>query len=239
MKNYSIILFTIVGIVGISLLSCDDRSNFLVNINSEPTIYFNGLTSTITISDSLKTSLKHGKNQYPFKLNFFDKENNLKAVAFKFVSGSGTISQDGTALQTELAITADFANLVFSPQGVGTVRIDFTAIDAFDASSSVSLTLNVFDNLLPIAEFKEAKLGVNSPYEYELDATKSRDLDLKKGGGIQAYHYIINGTNDIWTASPKTRIVFGGTGGQEVKLEVIDNDGGKSAFFTKVISVSN
>jgi PKD repeat protein len=130
------------------------------------------------------------------------------------------------------------AQLSFFPDAEGLYTISFIAKDAFGKSTTAQLSLLVFLNLAPVASLAETKLGVNSPYEYQFDASKSFDQDKNKGGSIQAYRYLINGTTEIITQQRIIKYVFSKSGGQEVKLDVFDNDGVKSATATRVIQVN-
>jgi hypothetical protein len=239
MKNNTVILSAnIVILFFLALTSCDERFQFLSGTNRSPVIYINNKTDLLELSDSLKTSLKNGKPEYNVTITFSDPEKQLKSVSVSLSGGTGVLKQDGNVVTEQLDPSNGNANLSFRPDAPGIYTFNFTASDSFEKSATATLTILVFNNIVPVASFIESKVGVNSPYEYELNAGGSFDPDKKKGGGIQAYRYLVNNTVEIITTQSVIKYVFPGTGGQDVKLEAYDNDGAKSTLFTKVIQVN-
>jgi len=234
MKKYTLITVLVCSL----LSSCDERFGFLGNLNRPPAIFFNTKTDLVTLSDSLKTSVKNGKQTYDITVSFSDPEKQLKAVSVNLIGGTGVLRQDGNVITNALDISSGTANITFKPDANGNYTLEFKATDSFDKSTTATLQLLVYDNLLPVASFVESKLAINSPYEYQFDASASFDQDRNKGGAVQVYRFLINNTVEILTKDKVTKWVFAGTGGQEVKLEVYDNNGAKSAVFTKVIQVN-
>lgn len=239
MKNNTVILTANIAILfALALSSCDERFQFLSGTNRSPVIYMNNKTDLLELSDSLKTSTKNGKAEYTVAITFSDPEKQLKSVSVSLSGGAGVLKQDGNVVTEQLDPSSGNANVSFRPDAPGTYTITFTASDSFEKSATATLTIFVFNNIAPVASFVESKIGVNSPYEYELNALGSFDPDKNKGGGIQAYRYLVNNTVEIITTQSVIKYVFPGTGGQEVKLEAYDNDGAKSTLFTKVIQVN-
>ncbi|MCA6367729.1 MAG: PKD domain-containing protein [Cytophagales bacterium] len=231
-KNISLLIITVAAM----LSSCDQRFEFLATVNKEPIIYFQNEKTVVTLTDSLKTSLKNGKSSFPLTLSFSDPENQLKSVTLGIAGGNGIFRKDNVPVNS-LDPSDASAHLEFLPDATGPYTLSFVATDAFGKTATATISLLVFLNLPPVASLTESKLAVNSPFEYQFDASKSFDQDKNKGGSIQAYRYLINGTTEIITQQPIIKYVFSKAGGQEVKLEVFDNDGVKSATVTRVIQV--
>ncbi|MCA6431230.1 MAG: hypothetical protein IM613_17480 [Cytophagales bacterium] len=234
MKNSTLVLLLFCFV----FTACDERFGFLGNLNRSPVVFFRNNTSLVELSDSLKTSVKNGKQTYDITVSFSDPENQLSTVNVSVVGGTGVLRQDGNVITNSIGISSGTAQISFKPDAGGNFTLLFTATDSFDKTATASLALFVFDNLPPIAKFTESKLAINSPYEYQFDASQSFDQDKSKGGAIQAYRFLINNTVEILTQQRIVKYVFPGTGGQEVKLEVYDNNGAKSTVFTKVIQVN-
>lgn len=226
-----------IALLAVTSLSCDKRFDFLSGVNLAPEIYFNGNKGKISITDSLKTSIKTGKSSYAFSLNYSDPEKELKAVAIKIIGGDGVLKKDGVQISGIDASTPG-GSYEFEPKGGTNYTLSFTATDAFDKSTTAELKLAVFNNLPPVAVLEVTKLGINSLYEYQLDARKSRDRDVNSGGAVKLYHYVINGTTDFTTSQSTIRYDFPGLGGQEIKLNVIDNDGTSSPVITFVLTIN-
>lgn len=87
-----------------------------------------------------------------------------------------------------------------------------------------SITFTVFRNIAPVAQFAVKKIGVSSPYEYEVDASASYDKDARFSGKIAEYEYTL--ANYIFS-SPlnKIRYVFGSAGQKQIRVRVKDNSG--------------
>lgn len=63
--------------------------------------------------------------------------------------------------------------------------------DSFGEQAKVSISFTVFRNIAPVALFNVKKIGVSSPYEYEVDASGSYDKDARFNGKIVEYEYTL------------------------------------------------
>jgi hypothetical protein len=231
-KNIIIILSFIV------LSSCDNTFDLIKELSNSPVIYFNGNASTISITDSLKTSLKTGKLSYGFSITGSGKGSPISDVTFEISGGTAKLYVGSTELQKSLGVKdGQKIDLAFSTQGVGQFQIGFTAKNSFGATASATLNLFVFTNLHPVAKFvaepiNQTQLG---KYSYQLNAAASFDKDKSFGGLVKTYKYTITsnnyGTQTIQIDSPLTPVVFPGAGAFSISLVVYDNDGAVSASY--------
>jgi len=82
----------------------------------------------------------------------------------------------------------------------------------------------VFRNLTPVALFTVNKIGISSPYEYEVDASASYDRDARFNGKVVEYEYLLANYKFSSTLS-KIRYVFGSPGQKLIRVRVQDNNG--------------
>lgn len=232
------LLFSTLALMG----SCDERFGFLNTINRDPLIFLNNDTGLVQLKDSLKTSVKTGKLDFSFTLSFSDPEKQLTSVRYNLIAGTGVLrGNQGAVISSDVPSGEGLSSLVFKPDSPGNYTLEFIATDAFGKSATATINLFVFVNLPPTAKMVETRLNGASPFEYEFDASASSDRDTKYGGGIQYYRfvYMVNNLEAvvILTTQPKIKYVLPGPGGQEVRLEVFDNDGAKSVVLTKRFEV--
>jgi PKD repeat protein len=222
-----------------ALYSCDDRFDaFLSTSNTAPEIYFNDNRSLKELSDSLKISLKHTIEPIAFTLNFADRESQISSVSYTFEAGVGKIiNSAGDDLGGAIAADNQAQQLRFVGLEAGNVKVRFDVRDAFNVTTSATLNVLVFVNLAPVANLTTNRIQVNSPFEYEFDASSSFDPDRSQGGGIEVYEYTIDNTFTFRTKLNRIRYVFDRSGGHEIRLSVYDNDGTRSPVITRNITI--
>ena len=98
------------------------------------------------------------------------------------------------------------------------------AKDSFNEEARFSISFTVFRNIAPVAFFTIKKIGVSSPYEYEVDASASYDKDARFKGKVVEYEYTLA---NYKFSSPlsKVRYVFGSAGQKQIRVRVKDNSG--------------
>jgi hypothetical protein len=203
--KFCIVLFVLAGQFFFS--SCDNREDYFVDVNKAPflTLIKNGVTlEGNALSDSLKIGVT-------LSLKYFihDEEKIILQVSQEqpkstFEVGTELISFTGT---TE-----------------GQNNFSLSAKDSFNEEAKFSLTFTVFRNIAPVAQFAVKKIGVSSPYEYEVDASASYDKDARFSGKITEYEYTLA---NYKFSSPlsKVRYVFGSAGQKQIRVRVKDNSG--------------
>ena len=207
MKAIKFCLFIFALVAELFFPSCDSREDYFIDVNKAPTLSLvrNGVAlEGNTLSDSLKIGV-------PVSLQYFirDEEKIILNVSQEqpkstFVVGPELISFTGT---TE-------GQNIFS----------LSAKDSFNEEAKFSITFTVFRNIAPVAQFTVKKIGVSSPYEYEVDASASYDKDAMFNGEITEYEYTLA---NYKFSSPlsKVRYVFGSAGQKQIRVRVKDNNG--------------
>ena len=144
------------------LSSCDNRKDYFIEVNKAPilTLVKNGVELT---GNTLSDSLKIGE---PFSLHYF-------------ISDEEKIRIQVT--QEQQQSTVDIGSELISFTGVteGQDQVTLMAKDSFNEEAKFSISFTVFRNIAPVALFSVKKIGVSSPYEYEVDAS---DLMIRMQG---------------------------------------------------------
>jgi hypothetical protein len=197
--------------------SCDNREDYFIEVNKAPvlTLSKNGIELT---GNTLADSLKIGE---PLSLNYniSDEENiTLKAT------------QDGQLSMVDIGSKL----ISFTGLNEGQNIVSLTANDSFGREAKFSFTFTIFRNIAPVALFTVKKIGVSSPYEYEVDASASYDKDSKFNGKITEYEYTLA---NYKFSSPlsKIRYVFGSGGQKQIRVRVKDNTGDWSAQVSEYV----
>ena len=189
------------------LSSCDNRKDYFITVNKAPTITLvkNGVQLT---GNSLTDSLKIGE---PFSLNYF-------------ISDEEKLKIQITNEQQQS--TVDIGSELISFTGVteGQAQVTLMAKDSFNEEAKFSISFTVFRNIAPVALFSVKKIGVSSPYEYEVDASASYDKDARFNGKIVEYEYTLANYKFSTTLS-KVRYIFGSAGQKQIRVRVKDNSG--------------
>jgi hypothetical protein len=199
------------------LYSCDNRKDYFIVINKAPilTLVKNGVELT---GNTLSDSLKIGE---PFSLHYF-------------ISDEEKIRIQITQVQQQS--TVDIGSELISFTGVteGQDQVTLMAIDSFNEEATFSISFTVFRNIAPVALFSVKKIGVSSPYEYEVDASGSYDKDARFNGKITEYEYTLA---NYKFSSPlsKVRYVFGSAGQKQIRVRVKDNSGDWSSLASEYV----
>ena len=201
--KFCIVLFVLAGQLFFS--SCDNRDDYFISVNKAPslTLIKNGVTlEGNALSDSLKIGV-------PLSLKYIiqDEEKIILQVS-----------------QEESKSTFDVGPELISFTGAteGQNLFSLSAKDSFGQEAKFSITFIVFRNIAPVASFTVKKIGVSSPYEYEVDASASYDKDARFSGKITEYEYTLA---NYKFSSPlsKIRYVFGSAGQKQIRVRVKDN----------------
>lgn len=199
------------------LASCDNRKDYFIEVNKAPslTLFKNGVELT---GNTLSDSLKIGE---PFSLHYF-------------ISDEEKIRIQVT--QEQQQSTFDIGSELISFTGVteGQDQVTLMAKDSFGEEAKFSISFTVFRNIAPVALFTVKKIGVSSPYEYEVDASGSYDKDTRFSGKIVEYEYTLA---NYKFSSPlsKIRYVFGSAGQKQIRVRVKDNSGDWSSQVSEYV----
>ena len=189
------------------LASCDNRKDYFIEVNKAPilTLVKNGVELT---GNTLSDSLKIGE---PFSLNYFISDEEKLRIQITHEQQQSTV---------------DIGSELISFTGVteGQAQVTLMAKDSFNEEAKFSISFTVFRNIAPVALFSVKKIGVSSPYEYEVDASASYDKDARFNGKITEYEYTLA---NYKFSSPlsKVRYVFGSAGQKQIRVRVKDNSG--------------
>jgi len=199
------------------LSSCDNRKDYFIVINKAPilTLVKNGVELT---GNTLSDSLKIGE---PFSLHYF-------------ISDEEKIRIQVTQEQQQSIVDIGSDLISFTGVSEGQNLVNLTAKDSFKEEAKFSISFTVFRNISPVALFSVKKIGVSSPYEYEVDASASYDKDTRFNGKITEYEYTLA---NYKFSSPlsKVRYVFGSAGQKQIRVRVKDNSGDWSSQASEYI----
>lgn len=216
----------VVFITSLLLLSCSNSDYFFEQMNSNPVITFRD--GSTVLNDTVK--LNH---VYDFAIVPFDHNGDLKDVRFRKRLGYDGISiQDKIILDSEIKRNTDTIQLSYEPLTIGNQSIFIDVSDSFDKSNNIELKLFVFDNLVPVADFKVTNQTSNS---ISVNASASYDKDEKWGGEIVEYKWYID--ENLSRETGIESILQVNTGDHLITLEVVDNNEAK-AIKTKTISIN-
>lgn len=231
MKRYLIILSA-------ALAACGETEDFINNINEAPQINFTANSELPLLTDSIKISLKSSQKKYSISLGVTDKNDNIKSVRYEQLSGVGELRQAGVVIVDDnINIESDQLEFDYFPINTGTHKIRLTVTDEFDQSSSVSIELEAFDNLRPVAAFSVAKIGQRNKLEYAIIANESYDRDAKFGGNVDEYEYrYLDKISPTFKSS--IPVIFPESKVYRIGLRVKDNDGVWSALTERDVQIN-
>jgi hypothetical protein len=217
MKKVRYITITFALIVPLYFTSCDNRKDYFIEINKAPTLSLvkDGVELT---GKTLNDSLKIGE---PYPLYYFISDE--EKIPLLAIQDQG---KDLVTIGSEL--------ITFTGVNEGQSRFSLLAKDSFGASAEFSISFTVFRNIAPVASFTVKKIGVSSPYEYEVDATASHDMDARFNGKIVEYEYTLQNYTFSSTLS-KIRYIFGSAGQKLIKVRVKDNSGDWSDIVSQYV----
>ncbi|MBK7629125.1 MAG: PKD domain-containing protein [Bacteroidales bacterium] len=213
--KFCIVLFVLGGQFFFS--SCDNREDYFIDVNKAPSLTL--VKSGVTLegnaySDSLKIGV-------PLSLQYLiqDEEKIILQV-----------SQEQQ--KSTFEIGTEFISFIGATEGQNIFSL--TAKDSFNEEAKFSITFTVFRNIVPVAQFTVKKIGVSSPYEYEVDASSSYDRDARFSGKITEYEYTL-ANYKFSTSLSKIRYVFGSAGQKQIRVRVKDNSGDWSSLVSEYI----
>jgi len=213
--KFCIVLFVLAGQFFFS--SCDNREDYFIDVNKAPSLSLikNGVALE---GDNLLDSLKIG---VLLSLQYFiqDEEKIILQV-----------SQD----QQKSTFEVGPELISFTGTTEGQNNFSLTAKDSFNEEAKFSITFTVFRNIAPVAQFAIKKIGVSSPYEYEVDASASYDKDARFSGKITEYEYTL-ANYKFSTTLNKVRYVFGSAGQKQIRVRVKDNSGDWSIHVSQYV----
>jgi hypothetical protein len=202
---------------GLFLPSCDNRKDYFIEVNKAPslTLVKNGVELTgSTFADSLKIG---------------------EPLSFHYViTDEEKIKIQVVQQQQSNIVEASSESISFTGVTEGQNIVSLTAKDSFNEEAKFSITFTIFRNIAPVAVFTVKKIGVSSPYEYEVDASASYDKDARFNGEIVEYEYTLA---NYKFSSPlnKVRYVFGSAGQKQIRVRVKDNSGDWSAQVSEYV----
>lgn len=213
--KFCIVFFVLAGQLFFS--SCDNREDYFISVNEAPSLSLvkNGVAlEGNTLSDSLKIGV-------PLSLQYFIQDEEMLILQ---------VSQE------QPKSTFEVGNELISFTGAteGQNIFSLSAKDSFKEEAQFSITFTVFRNIAPVAQFSVKKIGVSSPYEYEVDASASYDKDARFSGKITEYEYTLA---NYKFSSPlsKVRYVFGSAGQKQIRVRVKDNSGDWSSQVSQYV----
>ncbi|MEP2024570.1 MAG: hypothetical protein ABJH98_17695 [Reichenbachiella sp.] len=201
----------------------------ITEMNSPPQINYSNGNDDRSFSDSLKVG-ENFNEVYDIQIALYDENNNISEFRYEILEGAGEIFSNNKRVNLNgIAISNNELRVSYKPKVLGTHLMKLSVVDAFNESSSVTFDLKAFKNVNPKSVLYYNKLGINSPYEYELIGKESFDGDSRYGGKIVLYEYILQNKR-IETKDNVIVHVFPGEDEEssnlyEVGLRVKDNDG--------------
>src|SRR5690606_13936240 len=203
-----------------------NRDKFFDNLNELPEIKLTRDGAEI-FQDSVKTSLKSARNSVKFIAAITDK--NAREVTVNYILGQGEVMIDNVKTASVAVSVKDKFEINVTPVFLGINEVEVAVKDEFGEMARRRIQITAFENINPKAELLFAKV---SGFEYEIDASQSRDGDEKFGGIIAQYIYKIDGQT-ITVNENKIKYNFGSAGTFPVSVQVVDNDGGVSTIVQK------
>jgi len=213
------------------VISCENRWQLERELNEPPSLELLKKSGENLAFDSLKWSLKH-QEPYVFSLKLKDEQ--VTNGTWEIVSGEG-ILMSGNSSDRDILLddghwqfpskNESLLSLTYTPISLGSHVLEFISIDAFGESAKTSLTLEVFENLPPIAVLGIAKIGKVNARHYVFDGTSSFDKDRSYGGSVDWYKFKVSDRIIKEGVTPELDYIFQEKGVYNVGLEVYDSDG--------------
>ena len=217
MKPIKLCLVFFALAIQIFFSSCDNRKDYFIEVNNAPILSLvkNGVELTgSTLADSLKIG---------------------EPISFHYViTDEEKIRIQVTQEQQKSTVDVGTELISFTGVTEGQDQVTLLAKDSFGEEAIFSITFTVFRNIAPVATFTVKKIGVSSPYEYEVDATASHDKDARFNGKIVEYEYTLQNYTFSSTLS-KIRYIFGSAGQKLIKVRVKDNSGDWSSIVSQYV----
>ena len=238
------ILFTIlISIITLTMLilACEKRKDPFSALNKAPVI------QEFSFEDD---SLKFTKTQ-PFDISYLtlkyvDNERQQLTATFNFLTGSGKIfhtlfkekTRKGNSITFDVPSSFNSdedGRIGFIPDTIGLVEIELVLSDKVKLIEK-TITAFFYKNLDPAAIFTYKLKSSVSPYELEVDASRSHDRDA---GKIEWYYWWFgDGTPTVKTGSNTFQHKYQRSGTYTVRLKVEDDEGGLDST-EQAISTNN
>jgi hypothetical protein len=237
----------------ISFLSaCDNRLDYLAEINKAPTINIISKNSWQpyeydTVKKILSDSIKWIGPNTKYSLKYLyenEKPCNLHITKTGFLAKEKLIienikeiinNKDSAFIPT---MSADINILISDTSLDKKAAIFFSNRDIYYKGSSFYFKLTVFKNLLPEANLTITNVNNVSPYEVKFDGSASYDKDEKYGGEITRYYFDLGNNYTVETSNPIVYRIFPGPGTYIIKFRVKDNDNEWSDFIQRSITLN-
>lgn len=207
-------------IIVIGSSGCDNSDDILKDLNVTPQFLVDGEPVTL-----LRDSLKFSQLGYDVVAILSDSNSNISVYEYEITQGAGNIFANGVLQQTNDLPVSNLENLglQYRPNSVGRNRIALTATDAFGESAGLTIELDVFSNLPPVAIAVANTPDFGGANERVIDASQSFDQDAKFGGGLIAYEFVFLG-KVVEIPESSQAVIFPEEGNYQVIVRVKDND---------------
>lgn len=216
------IFFSIVLVLLLLDSSCDNRKDNYTEMDTGPVLQVAKLANTdytTQISDSEKLGQTY---IFKYELESFD---NL------------TINVEQSNIYDVLDINNKSSQITVKPSSVEEATYNLSVIDPFEKVAKATVQLTVFKNLSPICIFTDTLINQLSPYQVQIDASKSYDQDAKWGGAVVMYQFVIDQDYTCTTKMPTIDYIFDGPGQKQITVRCQDNDSAWSAPVTKYLTI--
>lgn len=241
--SIKILIIFIIGILiyFIVNLACEKHNDPFSSLNSAPEIQEFSFEN-----DSLKFTKIQPFDVLYLKLKYSDKERQQLTATFNFLKGKGTIfhtlfqeiNKNGNSIifdAPSVFNSDEDGKISFIPDTTGLVEIELVLADKVKQTEKNSAAY-LYNNLNPVAQFSYKLLTNVSPYELEVDASKSYDQDK---GKIKWYYWSFDdGSPIVKTGSNTYRYKYQFSGTYTVQLKVEDNESGIDST-EKAIATNN
>ena len=208
--------------------ACDNSADFLGGVNQSPTITLYNLNeSGNIIEDSIKLSGEVGLFFYEVGVKVNDVNGNINVVNIDSASNRPTLLVQGDSILidsdlVEINQSGDSVILQIALFNIGQNDIEITVIDDFEQRSVANLTLQVFENLPPVARVDVLESELSNELR-TIDLSESYDTDQDFGGAVIIYNYRLNGS-EFSIGESSLNYSFPGTGVYPVEVFVMDNN---------------
>ncbi len=202
----------------LSFNSCDNRKDYFEGYNNAPSLRIFRNSSQIQ-GESYSDSLKIG---VPYALDYL-------------LSDEEALTLSTVCLNSKISSSVVDGKVFVNGSSDGLTQLKISAKDSYGKSAEFDLELTVFRNLPPVASLSADIIAVSSPYEVEVNASKSFDRDAKWGGRIIKYKYSFTGYDMPETTLSTIRYIFGSAGQKKIEVKVLDNNGDWSSVAFKYI----
>ena len=227
MKKRSITLFASAVSIILLLASCDNRKDFLTDLNKDPDLKIRKYATDKAFSTIVIDSFKLENKKYDCEISYSDERNENVVMTSNYNQGSGSAQIFKNENRVSVLPTSD-----------GLQDISVLATDQFGKTSSCTIKLTAFYNMLPLAFVNIVQTDLNTKYEVNIDASKSYDRDEKFGGKVVTYEYRVGSTYLVTTAFNNINYIFPAPGSYDVYVRVQDNDGAWSSTKTTTVKVN-